>query len=102
MWVGGWLGLALVPFLVAACIAAWRRSRWLFLIYATPSILMLGLHAAVANQYIRYNLILIGPFSIGAAWMIGRLIQYFAERQRSVSSPPSSQSSPGRSPISDG
>ena len=43
---------------------------------------MLGLHAAVANQYTRYNLILIGPFSIGTAWMIGRLIQYLAERQR--------------------
>ena len=86
MWVGGWLGLALVPFFAAACIAAGRRSKWLFLIYAAPAIAMLGLHAAVANQYTRYNLILIGPFSIGVAWMISRLIQYFAERQQSVSS----------------
>ena len=60
MWVGGWLGLALVPFFVGACIAAGHRSRWLFLIYAAPAIAMLGLHAAVANQYTRYNLILIG------------------------------------------
>jgi hypothetical protein len=35
---------------------------------------MLGLHAAVANHYPRYNLILIGPFSVGAAWVITRLI----------------------------
>ena len=82
MWVGGWLGLALVPFFAAACIAAGRQSRWLFLIYAAPAIAMLGLHAAVANQYTRYNLILIGPFSVGAAWMISRLILNFAERRR--------------------
>ena len=85
MFVGGWLGLALVPFFVAGCIAAGRQSRWLFLIYAAPAVAMLGLHAAVANQYTRYNLILIGPFSIGTAWMISRLIQYFSERLRPVS-----------------
>jgi len=38
------------------------------------------LHAAVANQYTRYNLILIGPFSVGAAWLIGRGMQYLADR----------------------
>jgi hypothetical protein len=42
---------------------------------------MLGLHAAVANHYTRYNLILIGPFSAGAAWMIVRLTTYLAERR---------------------
>jgi hypothetical protein len=31
---------------------------------------MLGLHAAVANHYTRYNLILIGPFAVGAAWIM--------------------------------
>jgi hypothetical protein len=31
---------------------------------------MLGLHAALANQTTRYNLILIGPFCVGAAWLI--------------------------------
>lgn len=85
MFVGGWLGLALAPFFAAGCIAAVRQSRWLFLIYAAPAVAMLGLHAAVANQYTRYNLILIGPFSIGTAWMIDRLIQKIAERQRPVS-----------------
>ena len=89
MWVGGWLGLVLVPFFAAACIAIWRRSKPLFLIYAAPAIAMLGLHAAVANQYTRYNLILIGPFSIGAAWLIGRVIQRIrgARSQRATMHP---------------
>lgn len=82
MWVGGWLGLALVPLFAAACIAAGRRSRWLFLIYAAPAIAMLALHAAVANQYTRYNLILIGPFSVGAAWLIGRVYAIFGRIRR--------------------
>jgi len=33
------------------------------------------LHAVVANPYSRYNLILIGPFSIGAAWIISALLR---------------------------
>jgi hypothetical protein len=28
---------------------------------------MLALHAAVGNHYTRYNLILIGPYAVGAA-----------------------------------
>ena len=47
-----------------------RRSKPLFLLYATPPLVMLALHAAVANHYTRYNLILIGPFCAGAAWII--------------------------------
>src|SRR5215203_2099884 len=82
MWVGGWLGLALAPLFAAACVAAGRRSRWLFLIYAAPAVAMLGLHAAVANKYTRYNLILIGPFSVGAAWLIGRVMQYLVDCYR--------------------
>jgi DNA replication protein DnaC len=34
---------------------------------------MLALHAALANQFTRYNLILIGPFSVGAAWIMTSL-----------------------------
>jgi hypothetical protein len=72
MWVGGLLGLALVPLFVCAAIAALRRSQPLLLLYAAPALVMLGLHAAVANEYTRYNLILIGPFAAGAAWMIAQ------------------------------
>ena len=70
MWVGGWLGLVLVPLFAYACVAAVRRGKPLLLLYAAPALVMLGLHAAVANQYTRYNLILIGPFCAAAAWII--------------------------------
>ena len=72
MWVGGVLGLALVPLFAWASIEAVRRSKPLFLLYAAPAVAMLGLHAAVANHYTRYNLILIGPFAVGTAWMMAR------------------------------
>ena len=48
---------------------------YVLLLYAAPAIMMLGLHAAVANHYTRYNLILIGPTAIGAAWMISAWLQ---------------------------
>jgi hypothetical protein len=72
MWVGGLLGLALVPLFAFACVIAVRRSKPLYLLYAAPALVMLGLHAAVANEYTRYNLILIGPFAAGAAWIIAQ------------------------------
>ena len=51
-----------------------RRRRALFLIYAAPAILLVGVHAAIANHYPRYNLGLIGPFAVGAAWVIARAV----------------------------
>ncbi len=70
MWVGGWESFLLVPVFAGACVAAVRRSKPVFLLYAAPALAMLGLHAAMASHYSRYNLILIGPFSVGAAWLI--------------------------------
>jgi hypothetical protein len=70
IWAGGWLSLLLVPMFAVACVAAVRRSKSVFLLYAAPALLMLGLHAALANHYTRYNLILIGPFAAGAAWLL--------------------------------
>jgi hypothetical protein len=70
MWVGGWLAFLLVPMFAGASLAAWRQSKPLFLLYAVPAVLMLGLHAALANIYTRYNLPLLGPFSVAAAWLI--------------------------------
>jgi hypothetical protein len=70
MWVGGWLGFALVPFFAGTCFAAWRLSRPRLLLYAAPAVVMLGLHAALASFYTRYNFALIGPFSVSAAWVI--------------------------------
>jgi len=70
MWAGRMWGLLLVPLFVCACIRAIREDRPLLLLYAAPAVAMLGLHAAVANHYTRYNLILIGPLVAGAAWII--------------------------------
>ena len=81
IWVGGWLGLVLVPLFVAACVTAARRSHVLFLIYGAPAVVMLALHAALANQYTRYNLILIGPFAAGAAWMLVRMASRLEQRR---------------------
>jgi hypothetical protein len=84
MWVGGWLGLALVPLFGCACVMAVRRSKPLVLLYAAPAVVMLALHAAVANHYTRYNLILIGPFAAGAAWILAQIVpSAMAARRRS-------------------
>ena len=70
MWVGWLAGLVLVPLFVWGCAQAFREGRFLPLFYAAPAIWMLGLHAGVANHTTRYNLILIGPFVLGAAMVI--------------------------------
>ena len=88
MWVGGWFGLALVPLFGCACVMAVRRSKPLFLLYAAPAVVMLALHAAVANHYTRYNLILIGPFAAGAAWILAQIVpSAIAARRRSSQLP---------------
>jgi hypothetical protein len=89
MWAGWTASLLLVPLFGWACVRALRRSQPLLLLYATPAIAMLGLHAAVANHYTRYNLILIGPFAIGAAWIISAWMPSMYRRARA---------SPGSSP----
>jgi hypothetical protein len=91
LWVGGLLGLALVPLFVAACIMAVRRSKPLFLLYAAPPLVMLALHAAVANHYTRYNLILIGPFCAGAAWTIVEAAAAWRRRRAATLSTPASR-----------
>jgi hypothetical protein len=73
MWVGGTLALLLVPLFAAACVVVIRRREPVFLLYAAPALAMLALHAALANHYSRYNLILIGPFAAGAAFMLACL-----------------------------
>jgi high-affinity Fe2+/Pb2+ permease len=73
LWIGGALGLVLIPLFGWACVRAVRQREGLFLLYAVPPLVMVGLHAAVANHYTRYNLILIGPASSGAAWIIAWL-----------------------------
>lgn len=82
MWVGGTLALLLVPLFATACVSAIRRREPLFALYAAPALAMLVLHAAVANHYTRYNLILIGPFVSGAAFIIAHLACWLNTRNR--------------------
>jgi hypothetical protein len=80
MWVGGYLGLLLVPMFAWAAVASVRRSKPLFLLYAAPPFVMLALHALLANHYTRYNLILIGPFCAGAAWLMASVAARWRSR----------------------
>ncbi len=76
MWPGGMVTLLLVPLFVMSLVRAGRWREPDLLLYATPTILMLVLDAAVGNHYTRYNLILIGPYSAGAAWIICSALPY--------------------------
>jgi hypothetical protein len=83
MWVGWAWALMTIPLFACASLVAARQRRPLLLVYATPAIIMLGLHAVVANQFTRYNLILIGPFAAGAASFISaRIARLRSQRLR--------------------
>jgi hypothetical protein len=86
MWPGGSLTLLLLPLFVFSIVRTIRVRDPVLLLYATPAALMLGLHAAVGNHYTRYNLILIGPYSIGAAWFICSALPYGRWRPRFLAS----------------
>ena len=70
MWAGGFVALLLVPAFAVAGFQSARQRAPLLLLYAVPAFAMLGLHAVLANHYTRYNMILIGPFAAGVAWLI--------------------------------
>jgi hypothetical protein len=86
MWPGGIVTLLLLPLFMASVLQAARRREPSLIFYAAPAVLMLGLHAAVANHYTRYNLILLGPYSVGAAWIICSALPYARWRAQSVAS----------------
>jgi hypothetical protein len=77
-----------VPLFGCACVTAVRRSKPLFLLYAAPAVVMLALHAVVANHYTRYNLILIGPFAVGAAWIAAQIVPSAIRQRRRASQVP--------------
>jgi hypothetical protein len=86
MWPGGTVTLLLLPLFIASAVQAVRRREPSLIFYAAPAVLMLALHAAVANHYTRYNLILIGPYSVGAAWIICLALPYARWRAQSLAS----------------
>jgi hypothetical protein len=86
MWPGGVVTLLLLPLFVVSVLQAVRAREPLLLFYAAPAVLMLILHAAVGNHYTRYNLILIGPYSAGAAWIICSALPHARWRARFLAS----------------
>ena len=91
-WCGLWVGGPLEPAArTIVCLQLRPRqfagAKPVLLLYAAPALVMLALHAAVANHYTRYNLILIGPFSAGAAWMMTRIASRVTERRRARAVP---------------
>jgi hypothetical protein len=86
MWPGGIVTLLLLPLFVLSVLQAARAREPSLIFYAAPAVLMLALHAAVANHYTRYNLILIGPYSVGAALIICSALPYARWRARSGAS----------------
>jgi hypothetical protein len=86
MWPGGIVTLFLLPLFIASVLRAVRAREPSLIFYAAPALLMLGLHAVVANHYTRYNLILIGPYSVGAAWIICSALLYARWRAQSLAS----------------
>ena len=69
-WVGGTVGVLLVPGFVLGVLMARDTRLKLLLLYSTPAFVMLGLHALIANHYTRYNLILIGPLATGVTLIV--------------------------------
>ena len=67
LWVSGLFSVVLLPvFAVALPFAARRHPLMLF--YAAPGFLLALLYGVLANHYPRYNLGLIGPIAVAAAW----------------------------------
>jgi 4-amino-4-deoxy-L-arabinose transferase-like glycosyltransferase len=79
MWAGWVISLILIPAFALACVRAFTTGQPLLLLYAAPAIVMLALHAAVGNHYTRYNLILIGPYAVGAAFIVISWCRYRPE-----------------------
>jgi hypothetical protein len=75
MWVGGGLGLLLVPLFAAVVVVGGGPAHRLLLVYSTPAFAMLAMHALIANHYTRYNLILIGPIAAAAAFPLKAILE---------------------------
>jgi hypothetical protein len=78
MWAGWIASLVLIPLFVWACVRCARTRQPLFLLYAAPAVAMLGLDALIGNHYTRYNLILIGPYAVGAAAVVSSWFERMA------------------------
>jgi hypothetical protein len=80
MWAGRLASLFLLPMFAWACVRSAREKQPLLMLYAAPAVAMLGLDALIGNHYTRYNLVLIGPYSVGAAFVISSWLGGSARR----------------------
>jgi 4-amino-4-deoxy-L-arabinose transferase-like glycosyltransferase len=99
MWAGWLADLFLVPLFVWACFRAVRKREPLFLLYTLPPIANLALDGLIGNGGTRYNLILVGPYAIGAASLISSWLE--GERWRWPTRAPKPLSAPSGRAVSD-
>ncbi len=86
MWPGGIVTLLMLPLFIASLVQTVRAREPGLILYAAPAVLMLAVHAAVANHDTRYNLILIDPYAVGAALIICSALPYGRWRPRFLAS----------------
>jgi hypothetical protein len=84
LWISGIWSVVFLPMFAAACVQAVRGTVPLFLMFSVPPLLMVGVHAAFANHYPRYNLGLIGPISVGSAWVLVAAARALLARRREM------------------
>ncbi|MDC7784195.1 hypothetical protein PQJ75_28155 [Rhodoplanes sp. TEM] len=89
LWVGGLFGLIVLPLAALGLVRAARRGKPLVIACAVPALLLVGVHGVLANHYPRYNLGLVGPMAVAAAWLVSDAL---ARRRRTA--PP--RPDPGR------
>ena len=70
VWIAKYWGLVTVLLFVPVLVVAIRRRWDDFILYALPAWFMVGFHGFTSVSIDRYNLTLIPPLSIAAAWAI--------------------------------
>jgi hypothetical protein len=68
LWIGKTWGLIFIPILFVSLVHATRRRQPMLLAYSIPALVMVVAHAALSNHSVRFNIGLIGPISVGAAY----------------------------------
>ena len=72
LWIDHYWGMVLAVFCVALTAGALRRGEDALLVVTLPAWVMLAFHAAVAINQVRYNLLLIIPFSLAGGMALDR------------------------------
>ncbi|MFL9827682.1 hypothetical protein [Rhodoplanes sp. SY1] len=70
LWVAGLFAFVVLPIAAIGLVRAARRGRPLVIAYTVPALILVGVHGVLANHYPRYNLGLIGPMAVAAAWLV--------------------------------